>query len=222
MRALLVLLTLAAAVLTAATVHIIDPVGPDGQPILSAIAESESPGGITLTQPVYTIIDIDSYDVTGTTEEEVLASMRALGPKSGDRDFFGLTSTEMSYRYWKTSTAEGCRLEQIRLDLHVVVTLPQWAAPRGAPYELKRDWSRFETALRRHEDGHREIAEWSAREVYHALHNLRTPTCDAIDAAAQGVADRLRETGELRQAAFDRQTHHGSSQGAVWPQSSQR
>ena len=219
MRALLALLALAAVLLTAVRLQL---PGPGGEPGSDTLGASEAPGGITLSQPVYTIIDVETYEVEGTSEAEVLQSLRALGPSSHGRDFFGLTETEMSYRYWKAPSEEGCGLEQIRLDLHVVVTLPAWEPPRGAPYELKRDWSRFETALRRHEDGHREIAEWSAREVYHALRSLRTPTCDTIDAAAREVAQRLRETGELRQASFDRQTNHGWSQGAVWPQSALR
>ncbi|MEM1055936.1 MAG: DUF922 domain-containing protein [Bacteroidota bacterium] len=190
-----------------------------GEPGDGFLDPVEAPGGATEAKPVYSIIDIESYEVTGTTQGEVLASLRELGPKSGQRDFFGMTETEMSYRYWKTPGDDGCRLEQIRLDLHVVITLPTWEPPRGTPYELKRDWARFETALRRHEDGHREIAEWGAREVYHALRSLRTPTCDTIDDAGREIAQRLRETSELRQAAFDRQTGHGRTQGAVWPPS---
>lgn len=219
MRALIALLALAAVILTVVRLQL---PGLGGEPVIESLTGSEAPGGLTLSKPVYTVIDVETYDVAGTTEREVLESLRALGPTSHGRDFFGLTETEMSYRYWKVPTEEGCKLEQIRLDLHVVVTLPKWEPPRGTPYELKRDWGRFEAALRRHEDGHREIAEWSAREVYHAIRSLRTPTCDTIDDAAREVARRLRETGELRQASFDRQTNHGWSQGAVWPQSALR
>ncbi|MEM6325751.1 MAG: DUF922 domain-containing protein [Bacteroidota bacterium] len=190
-----------------------------GAPVVVAAGSSEAPGGTQLENPVITIIDVNTYEVTGRTAAEVLASLQARGPRSGERIFFGLTETEMAFRYWKTPADGECRLERIRIDLRVVVTIPEWRAPGEAPYRLKRDWSRFETALRRHEDQHREIAEVGAREVYRALHALRTPSCTTIDATAREVANRLREANEQRQAAFDRRTGHGRTQGAVWPQS---
>lgn len=194
---------------------------PEKGPVLSGpVFEKAAPGGAAAASesPVYTIIDINTYSVAGNSEDALLASMRANGPKSHGHDFFGLTETQMAYRYWKEMGEDGCRLEQIRIDLNVVITLPRWDAPRHSPYELRRDWTRFDQALRRHEDGHREIAEWSAREIYHALRNLRTSTCDTIDAAAQQTSLRLREIGERRQTSYDRQTGHGRTQNAVWPQ----
>ena len=181
------------------------------------LAASMSLGGES-AQPVYSIIDVTTYDVTGTTEEELFRSLHAHGPRSEGREFFGLMESEMAFRYWKTPSDTGCRLEQIRLDLHLVITLPRWDAPREAPYRLRRDWGRFETALRRHEDEHRKIAEHNAKEIYHALRSIRTPTCDTIDAEAHAVTERLRAEGDARQQRFDRRTGHGRTQGAVWPQ----
>lgn len=174
-----------------------------------------SPGG-EAAQPVYSIIDVNTYDVEGTTEQEILRSLHERGPRSGE--FFGLMESEMAYRFWKTPSDTGCRLEQIRLDLHLVITLPRWVPPADAPYDLRRDWARFETALRRHEDDHRKIAERDARETYHALRSLRTPTCDTIEQEAQAITERLRIESDQRQQHFDRQTRHGRTQGAIWPQ----
>ena len=185
------------------------------------VAGSAAAGGEVLS-PVYTIIDVNTYELVGASEEVLLAGMRALGPKSEGSEYFGLTETQLAYRYWKEEAEDGCHLEQIRIDLNVTITLPRWEASRVAPYELRRDWLRFDTALRRHEDGHRQISEQSAREVYHALRSLRTASCDGMDVAAQRTAERLRDVSEQRQANYDRQTGHGRTQGAVWPQSARR
>ena len=181
--------------------------------------EASAGGDSSAGSPVFTIIDVNTYSVRGRTEQEILTSMRARGPKSGGADFFGLTETQFAYRYWKNETERGCTLDQIRIDLNVTITLPEWIEPRDAPYELRRDWTRFESALRRHEDGHREIAEWGAREIYHVLANLRTTTCADMDVAARRAAQRLREVSEQRQRRFDDQNGHGRTQGAYWPQS---
>ncbi len=184
-------------------------------------AANAFPGGASSADesPVFTIIDVNTYEVRGRNEREILASMRAGGPKTEGSDFFGLTETQLAYRYWKKQGEAECSLYQIRIDINVTITLPRWDAPSDTPYELRRDWRRFESALRRHEDGHREIAEWGAREVYDALANLRTPTCAGIDAAARTAAQRVREMGEERQHRFDQQNGHGRTQGAYWPQS---
>ena len=181
------------------------------------VAPEAEPG--VRESPVFTIIDVNTYEVEGASEDVLLAGLRALGPRANGAEFFGLTETQMTYRYWKDQTEdEGCRLEQIRVDLNVTITLPRWKASRIAPYRLRRSWDRFDRALRRHEDGHREIAEWSAREVYHALRSLRAPTCETVDTEAHALAMRLREVSEQRQKAYDHQTGHGRTQGAIWPQ----
>ena len=182
----------------------------------AALVPAASYGG-GAASPVYTILDVTTYPVQGRTADEVLASLRTYGPKSDGADFFGLTETQMAYRYWKTMGEDGCRLEQIRVDLHVAITLPTWESEESAPQALAREWAQFERSLRRHEDGHREIAEWGAREVYHALKSLRTPSCEGIDAAAQITAQRLRDRSERRQRSYDHQTGHGRTQEAVWP-----
>lgn len=218
MRALFVLVT---ATLAAAGVQLWPGEPPD---LAGPLFEQAAPGGTAQASepPVFTVIDVNTYPVVGNSPDALLASLRTSGPKSEGDDFFGLTETQMAYRYWKEAGEDGCRLEQVRVDLNVVITLPRWDAPRQAPYELRRDWTRFDQSLRRHEDGHREIAEWGAREIYHALRNLRTSTCETIDAAAQRTAQRLRDLGERRQASYDHQTGHGRTQNAVWPQGGRR
>lgn len=204
-----------ASLLLAQVVHTRGPLAGVGETERSAVG-----GGVESARPVYTITDLRTYEVTGRTEDEILASLRANGPRSGDRSFFGLTETEMEFRYWKVPSETGCALERIRLDLHVVFTLPRWEPGRETPYALRRDWARFESALRRHEDQHRAIAERNARAVYHALRDLRAPSCEAIDERARQLAERIRADGEREQYAFDRRTRHGGTQGALWPPSS--
>jgi predicted secreted Zn-dependent protease len=203
-------LALAVVTLATLTTLALRP-APEGQ----AVPPSAHGGGSA--SPVYTIIDVSTYEVGGRTADEILASLVARGPKAQDGDFFGLTETQMAYRYWKKLGEHGCQLEQIRVDLHVAITLPQWTGHPAASPALRREWDTFERSLRRHEDGHREIAEWGAREVYHALRGLRTASCETIDAAAQVTAERLRNRSERRQRSYDRQTGHGRTQDAVWP-----
>ena len=109
---------------------------------------------------VRTHIVAETYDVTGNTADEVLASLLAGGPQSGGDIFFGRTVAQISLRYDPTPVAGGCVLTDTSVDLTLTITLPRWTPPPDP--QLARDWGRFRRALAEHEDGHREIAEAGA------------------------------------------------------------
>ena len=168
-------------------------------------------------QPVFTIIDEVQYPVEGYSAAELLASMQARAPEAHGTRYFGLTETRIEFRYRRVETARGCRLEDIRVDLGVVITLPEWTPPRDVSALLRRDWRRFADALRHHEDGHRVLAEHGAIRLYEALRVLREPTCDGIDATARRIASTLDAQVGREQEHYDDQTGHGRTQGARWP-----
>ncbi|HEX8298184.1 MAG TPA: DUF922 domain-containing protein [Rubricoccaceae bacterium] len=176
-------------------------------------------GGIEIdaARPVRTHISEAPYAVTGATEEAITASMVQAAPSEGTERFFGLTTTELAFRYHRTQTAGGCALRDVRVDLAVTVALPRWTRPPEAPYALARDWSRFETALRRHEDHHRELAEAGAEAVRAELDGLAAPTCAEADAEARRRAERAGIENEAAHRRYDDETGHGQTQGASWP-----
>ena len=158
-----------------------------------------------------------TYPVHGTTESEILASLRANGPSADGKTFFGLTGSESSYRLQPQMQAATCVADDARIELAVTITLPSWDAPADAPYELKRDWTRFETALKRHEDGHRDIAVQGAHAIREALRGVRRASCQDVQFEARQRADRIARETEEAHNRYDEQTDHGRTQGAQWP-----
>ena len=167
---------------------------------------------------VYSSIETDTYRVQGATDHDILASLRELGPRSGGQTFFGLTVTELEYRYYKVTEPAACRIEDVEVDLVVRITLPEWQPPRDAEPLLRSAWSRFSTALLGHENGHRDLAVQGAEAVRASLEGLRTASCDTADQEARRVAERVRVETEAAHRDFDHTTGHGRTQGAVWPQ----
>lgn len=175
-------------------------------------------GGDQTQGSVNTNVGQVTYPVHGASERAVLESLRAGGPSSAGSRFFGLTVTELEYRYYKVSEHGACRIEDVVVDLNVEITLPDWTPSAGADSELRSAWARFSTALRGHENGHRDLAVQGAEAVRDALEGLRTRDCDTADAEAQRAAERVRVETEAAHRDFDHRTEHGRTQGAVWPQ----
>lgn len=168
-------------------------------------------------RPVSTTVQQAPYAVAGTTAEAILASMVQAAPQADDETFFGLTTTALSFRYRREQQADRCTLADVRVDLSVSVELPHWTRPADAPYDLARDWARFDAALRRHEDRHRVLAEDGAEALRVALDRLAAPTCAEADLSARHIADRINIESEAAHRRYDDETGHGATQGASWP-----
>lgn len=159
-----------------------------------------------------------TYAVEGATEEEILAALRTNGPTAEGKTFFGLTASESSFQLQPRMEAGTCVAQEVRVELAVTITLPQWEPIAGdVPYELQRDWTRFLTALKRHEDQHRQIAVDGAEATHAALNGLRRPTCQDVEFEARQRAQRIAERTETDHKRFDEETGHGQTQGAQWP-----
>ncbi len=182
------------------------------------IAESVAGGGVVApSPPVRTRVDERTYAVTGARADEILASMDAAAPRTDGETFFGLTITQLSFRYVHRAEADSCRLRNVQVTLDVSVALPAWTPAPDAPYALRRDWARFDGSLRRHEDRHRVLAEGGAERVRAELDGLAGPTCAEADAEARRRAERLRIETDAAHRRYDDETGHGRTQGAVWP-----
>lgn len=203
-----------------------------GAGVSGAVAETVAGGGVAAGRPVGArpAVDLSAaspavrttvaerpYAVVGGNAQELLASMVAAAPRTDGETFFGLTVTELSFRYVHATSRSACRLHDVQVNLAVSVALPAWAPPPSASYELRRDWTRFAGSLRRHEDRHRVLAEAGAETIRERLHGLTAPTCAAVDAEARRLADGVRIETDAAHRRYDSETGHGRTQGAVWP-----
>jgi predicted secreted Zn-dependent protease len=157
------------------------------------------------------------YDVEGRSEEDLLQAMSRGGPEWEGRRYFGLTTSEVRYAYWKVPAATGCDLEGIEVTSAITISLPKWRPMAGTPYALERSWRQFERALALHEDGHRRLLVEEAEQIRLVLAGLRTETCAEMDAKARQEVERVRDGYGALHRSYDARTEHGRTQGAQWP-----
>ncbi|MFN3596871.1 MAG: DUF922 domain-containing protein [Rubricoccaceae bacterium] len=157
------------------------------------------------------------YDVEGSTEADLLAQLRARGPRWEGEAFFGLTRAEYGFTHGYREHAGRCALAAPEVELRVTITLPRWQAPAGAAPALRQRWDRFAQALAAHEDEHRRIAEQGGERLRAALARVEAPACAGAGAEARRLAEAIGAETQRAHERYDAQTGHGRTEGAVWP-----
>ena len=157
------------------------------------------------------------YTVTGSNAGELRRAMRAAGPFRDGRRFDGYTDYNIRWRFRYAPRGMSCTIVDATVDYRVTITLPRWSPPPDAPAELVQAWEEFTSALRRHEEGHRDLGAQAAREILRELRRVQTPGCTSIAAQANATGQRILNIYRERQRRYDGDTRHGMAQGVRWP-----
>ena len=182
-----------------------------------ADAPASAPGEV----PVEIGEKLIHYGIKGDTTSELISQMAKLGPYDEDegRRFQGFTQWRVQWNYqMRQLPGEGCSLGDLKIDLDVQMTLPEWEPKRHADRLLVQGWPNFLAKLTEHEMGHRDNGVRAAFAVRDAI-NAVAPMADcgqltsAVNAAGNAAIARLRDAD----AEYDRQTDHGAKQGIRLP-----
>ncbi len=157
------------------------------------------------------------YDVEGETPDALAAQLGQRGPLESGMRYFGMTEWEVRTEYRWRERSNGCTIDDLTVRVSVQTRLPRWRRQAQAPSDLRGAWARFLFALDRHEDGHRALAEEAADAIRRKLASVQTATCARVEEQAQREVVAVLNEYERRNLAYDAETGHGRTQGAVWP-----
>jgi predicted secreted Zn-dependent protease len=156
--------------------------------------------------------EVTYYDISGSTESELRAQMTALGPVDpydNNRHVDAYADWTISWN-WPGYGTSDCDLGSAEVGYELSVTMPRWTPPTEASPELVTKWENYLQVLKTHEAGHFENVIDHYQTVLTAI---QAATCDTADAAATAALEPLRQND----AAYDSETNHGATQGAVFP-----
>ncbi|MFN3409516.1 MAG: DUF922 domain-containing protein [Limisphaerales bacterium] len=164
------------------------------------------------------LVQTNYYAVTGETVREIRQSMNAGRPGGRAAKTDALTTWTIRWRSQGVPGPEGWRLSHFSTDTTITFTLPMWRAPTNAAPEVRAAWSRYFTALLRHELGHAEFGRQAAMEVQQKVAGL------GPEPSAHALRERVRQTVEAiiadhrrREVDYDQRTDHGRKEGAQFP-----
>lgn len=161
---------------------------------------------------------IRHYDVDARTGHSLKDAFAASSPitatGASGRRFHGYTDWHIKWNWRHRSEADGrCRITSVNVALTGSILLPRLS---GGTSVRQAAFDRYLTALREHEDGHRRIAQEAARDIERALLMLpEYSDCRQLEAEANARARARLDAHLEREKAYDRDTGHGRTQGAV-------
>jgi predicted secreted Zn-dependent protease len=163
---------------------------------------------------------IEYRDIVGNSEDALAAGLKQVGAtnKSGDR-FAASTRWQLRWNFRvEQHPGASCALASAKTDLDVHMTLPRWTPPRNASPVLVKRWNTFADALRKHEDGHRDIAIEAARVVVDRVGKASPERdCATLKKNLGRVADDTLREYKDKESSYDVTTMHGQTQGATFP-----
>ena len=163
---------------------------------------------------------VQYHDVEGASADALLASLKDLSYARASDDHFAAANTKWQLRWNVTMQPgkDGCRLASATTTIDIAMNLPRWTPPANAEPSLVKSWETFAAAVRKHEDGHHEIAIAAVREVDRRLREPRTArSCGALQKQLRGVAEEVVKAYREKDDSYDVTTMHGRTQGVVFP-----
>jgi len=152
-----------------------------------------------------------TYTVTGTDAPSVRRSLDAGRPTDphGGAPVDAGTDWAIHWR-WPARRHGGCDLSRARVTFRATVTLPRLAEGATLPPPLAEAWTRYMAALETHEAGHVRYAYEHRGDVLAAI---RGATCRTAEKRAEAALAAIT----AHDLAYDRDTQHGLTQGALFP-----
>lgn len=158
------------------------------------------------------------YDVVGNNASVLRQQMNAKGPLDGGKRFDAHTDWYIKWNYRYRPTASGCKFTSVDVSLTGTIELPRWVPPHNASNVLVQKWNRYLAALRIHENGHYAHGASAAQEMETLAKSLHGfGDCRAMVSEFNDRAHAIIRKYNLLDAAYDRETDHGRTQGAQFP-----
>lgn len=187
---------------------------------IEPIIPSTVPTEVETPSPLVVNIDYNYYPVNGSTVADIRSYVRQYGPRNEveDHHYYANTDWHVQWSYDYAMTDQGCKITNLNGTVNILFTMPLWDAPADASPSLVSDWQQFIDALQIHENGHMDHGVDAATAVLETISQLPTaPTCEEFITTARTEARRVIRSYNQQDIEYDRHTHHGLTQGAVFP-----
>ena len=150
-----------------------------------------------------TVTDVKYYTVNANTADSLDRQMIARGPVHGPGRAYANLVAKPDYS-GQLVQGRSCRLEDFIVRAKFTMTLPKLGAGTKLSPDLKARWESFQTFVRRHEEGHRDIWIDTMRKAERRISALRAPTCQQLQGMIDEAFQEEWRDGERRQDAYDR------------------
>ena len=164
------------------------------------------------------VITTNFFNVSGASERELRRSINLSRPWKDRREADASTEWKIEWTFRLDSSEKDCQLQSFTTKTSIAMTLPRWMPRPPGLESLTQQWERYLTALRSHEEGHKQIALAAVAEIRRRVKALKSEaTCEALSALLNRTAKSVIAEYRQKEVEYDRNTDHGATQGARFP-----
>jgi predicted secreted Zn-dependent protease len=160
------------------------------------------------------------YRITGSTEKDLRQQLNVLGPpdEESGKIFDARTDWVINWYFYYNQGNNECTIDRVDVSLSITYTYPEWKPPSDASKALVTKWINYMQKLSMHEEGHGSLADNGVQIIYKTILDMPpSTTCDALGDATNAAALEKIDDLKQRQRAYDDETGHGETQGAIFP-----
>lgn len=162
--------------------------------------------------------EIKTFDVFGSNIREVLISIGENGPVqttgygAGKRGAASLAAG-FGYRWFTKDTADGCILTRASAIIDITLKLPNWVDEASATIQDQKMWDLYQKFVKRHEQGHINIALKAAREFQAELAQPQSaPSCPELGDKINVLLEAAKQKKTEDNADYHKRTDFGNTQ----------
>ena len=174
----------------------------------------------TSNSPLAMMVTYTCYDVTGGSAQAIRTSIDASAARPVDPQTGTAYDAYTRWLYelkWTLATSGGACRATVSATLTITHTFPHWVASGSAPSAPLQEWTTYLSALRTHEDGHKQIGIDTTNDAVTRVSALGVASCGEFNAKAQAAIDAATARGKQVENEYDTATSHGATQGARFP-----
>jgi predicted secreted Zn-dependent protease len=162
-------------------------------------------------QGVTVVTNTTCFDVSGSTMQQLQASIDANGPKVNDYRRAGATRWKLGWNYSFDPGPSRCGIADPTVKVTATYLLPRWTNPDSAKEPVRKQWIAFAEEVKTHEAGHRDIAVQAGVAALGALNATpASATCGQTETKADARVRAVMAKYRLKQQAYDASAAQGN------------
>jgi predicted secreted Zn-dependent protease len=179
---------------------------------------SPSPARNTVTPPLIHGL-YDYYEVSGDCLGNLKNDLAGKACRMSDGSKYdSITKWRVAWSYGYDKSGGMCSAEGFRLTVDISVKLPAWVHRASAGQPLSEKWESYVDLLKAHENEHVDKVVQAADDITRAVQELpAASTCAELDGEIRQLSKNRMKQLEKDQEGYDAETHHGWTQGALFP-----
>ena len=154
---------------------------------------------------------IEYYPIVAETPQE-LDKQLSLNNRNG---YSADTKWTINTRYRFKNTNFSCLLDDFKVELEIIHTMPEWINKSNASIELQTLWDAWYSNLLKHEENHGFHGQQAYNDIKQSLYvSHRANNCAQLTTNLKVLVDRILFKYTQEDKYYDQRTNHGESEGA--------